>query len=160
MSHLRPQPRLDALSGGALVNLRGELVGINAQILSQTGGNIGIGFAIPSTIARAVTEQLMQDGVVRRAKLGVTVQPLNAGLARSLGLEGVHGALVSGVEAGSPGERAGVQPGDVIKQVDGRAVASVQELRTRLAASPDRPALLLLARRGNDLFVALPKSAS
>src|SRR4030095_9713774 len=92
-------------SGGALVNLQGELVGINAQILSPSGGNIGLGFAIPSGMARAVADQLKQDGAVHRSKLGVTIQSLTPDLAQSLGMADAHGALVSGVEPGSPADR-------------------------------------------------------
>ncbi len=109
-------------SGGALVNLQGELVGINAQILSPSGGNIGLGFAIPSAMAQAVAEQLVTDGVVHRARLGVTVQGLTSELAESLGVPEARGALVSEVEPDSPAERAGVQQGDVVLHIDGKPV--------------------------------------
>src|SRR3954470_6782944 len=94
-------------SGGALVNLNGELVGINSQILTPTGGNIGLGFAIPANMARAVMDQLKAHGVVTRGKLGVTVQGLTADLADSMKLPDSRGALVSGVEPGSAASRAG-----------------------------------------------------
>ncbi len=122
-------------SGGALVDLQGNLVGINAQILSPSGGNIGLGFAIPSTMVRAVAEQLIEGGVVRRAKLGVNVQSLTPELAESLGLPDVHGALVSGVEAGSPAERAGLKEQDVIVGFDGHAVVDSNALRNRVAST-------------------------
>jgi Do/DeqQ family serine protease len=122
-------------SGGALVDLQGNLVGINAQILSPSGGNIGLGFAIPSTMVKAVAQQLIDGGVVRRSKLGVNVQSLTPELAESLGLPDVHGALVSGVEAGSPAERAGLKEQDVIVSSDGHAVVDSNGLRNRVAST-------------------------
>lgn len=122
-------------SGGPLVNMRGELVGINAQILSPSGGNIGLGFAIPSTMARAVTDQLVRDGVVHRSKLGVTIQPVTADIAASLGLAEARGGLVSGVEDGGPADRAGVKQGDVIVAIDGRPVADANALRNQVAGT-------------------------
>ena len=261
-------------SGGALVNLQGELLGINAQILSPSGGNIGLGFAIPATMARAVADQLIAGGTVRRAKLGVTVQRVTPELAEGLGLSQARGALISGVEPEGPGAHAGLrerrrrdrarrppgarcqrpaqpgrqpgaqhrhlahgaarragnervgaarrtwrperrvlrrqvtratarttwgmavtpltpriaseldlprtetglvvtdvdpsgvaaeaglQPGDVVKRVNGRDVKSVPELRAALAARRDGPAMVLVARDGGSLFVALPTSKS
>ncbi len=94
-------------SGGALVNTDGELVGINSQILSPSGGNIGIGFSIPSNMARNVMTQLIDQGTVRRGMLGVTIQPVTSDIARSLGLETVRGALVNAVQPDSPAARAG-----------------------------------------------------
>jgi serine protease Do len=120
-------------SGGALVNLQGELLGINSQILSPSGGNIGLGFAIPANMAKNVMGQLISSGHVRRAKLGVTVQPITADLASSLGLSNVRGALVNGVEPGSPAERAGLQQGDVITEVQGRGVSDGNELRNAIS---------------------------
>jgi Do/DeqQ family serine protease len=122
-------------SGGALVNLQGELVGINAQILSPSGGSIGLGFAIPSGMARAVTEQLTEDGVVRRSKLGVTVQQITPELADSLNVSDARGALVSGVEPGSPAEGAGLQQGDVIVALDGRKVIDANAVRNQIAGT-------------------------
>jgi Do/DeqQ family serine protease len=120
-------------SGGALVNLQGELVGINAQIVSPSGGNIGLGFAIPSSMARAVSDQLTRDGVVHRSKLGVTVQGLTPELAESLGLADAHGAIVSNVESGSPAQRAGLKQGDVVVALDGKPVADSNALRNQIA---------------------------
>lgn len=120
-------------SGGALVNLRGELVGINSQILSPSGFNIGIGFAIPSNMARGVMDQLIESGEVRRGLLGVTVQPITADLARSLGLTDVRGALVNGVSAAGPAARAGLEQGDVILSLNGSPVDSGNSLRNAVA---------------------------
>ena len=122
-------------SGGPLVNMQGELVGINAQILSPSGGNIGLGFAIPSAMARAVTDQLVKDGTVHRAKLGVTVQPVTPEIAASMGLAEVRGGLVSDVEAGGPAEHAGIRQGDVIVSIDGRTVADANALRNQVAGT-------------------------
>ncbi|HQZ38087.1 MAG TPA: DegQ family serine endoprotease [Vicinamibacterales bacterium] len=122
-------------SGGALVNMQGELVGINAQILSPSGGNIGLGFAIPSAMVRAVTDQLVRDGVVHRAKLGVTVQPVTPEIATSLGLAEARGGLVSEVEPGGPAERAGVRQGDVIVAIDGQPVEDANALRNQVAGT-------------------------
>ena len=101
-------------SGGPLVNTDGELVGINSQILSPSGGNIGIGFSIPANMARNVMTQLIDQGTVRRGMLGVTIQPVTSDIARSLGLDNVRGALVNGVQPDSPAARAGLRRGDVI----------------------------------------------
>jgi len=120
-------------SGGALVNLRGELVGINSQIMSPTGGNIGIGFAIPSTMAHDVMTQLVERGTVRRGLLGVFVQPITADLARSLNLAEPHGAIVTQVTEDGPAERAGVEQGDVILSLDGKPIDSSNALRNAVA---------------------------
>ncbi len=138
-------------SGGALVNLQGELLGINAQILSPSGGNIGLGFAIPASMARAVADQLIKDGKVHRAKLGVTVQAVTPELAEGLGISQVRGALVSGVEAGSPGEKAGLREGDVITELDGQPVADSNQLRNKVATSaPNRSVTLKVLRDGKE----------
>jgi len=123
-------------SGGALVSTRGELVGINSQILSPSGGNIGIGFAIPANMARGVMTQLIDHGEVRRSMLGVTIQPVTAEIARSLGLQEVRGALVNSVQAAGPAAQAGVQRGDVITAIDGKAVKDGNELRNMVAHLP------------------------
>ena len=136
-------------SGGALVNVRGELVGINSQILSPSGGNIGIGFAIPANMTRHVMESLRKDGHVRRGQLGVTIQPLTGDLSESLGLKQTEGAIVSSVAPGSPAERAGVKRGDVITAFNGQTVHDINTLRNRVAeATPGSPSTLTVIRDG------------
>jgi Do/DeqQ family serine protease len=120
-------------SGGALVNLRGELVGINSQILSPTGGNIGIGFAIPSSMAHDVMTQLIEKGSVRRGLLGLVAQPIDQDLARSLNLSDVRGVIVTTVTEDSAAERAGLQQGDIILALDGKRIDSSNNLRNAVA---------------------------
>jgi Do/DeqQ family serine protease len=134
-------------SGGALVNTRGQLVGINSQILSPSGGNIGIGFAIPASMARNVMQQLIDTGKVRRAQLGVTAQSIDSALASSLGLKDVRGALVSDIAAGSAAERAGLRRGDVILAIDGQQVADGNVLRNRIASTKPGTSVALTIRR-------------
>jgi serine protease Do len=137
-------------SGGALVNTRGELVGINSQILSPSGGSIGIGFAIPATMAQNVMAQLVTSGRVRRGLLGVTVQGVTSDLAKSLGLNEVRGALVSAVQPDSPASRAGIERGDVIVEFDGRPVSDGNNLRNMVARTqPDSKATLQVVRNGH-----------
>jgi serine protease Do/serine protease DegQ len=119
-------------SGGALVNLRGELIGINTAILSRTGGNIGIGFAIPVNMARSVMEQLIKYGSVKRGQLGVSMYTVTPDIAHSLGLGSPMGALVSQVVEGSPADKAGIRTGDVITSVNGQTVKSNSELRNTI----------------------------
>jgi len=122
-------------SGGPLVNSNGEMIGINSQIISPSGGNIGIGFAIPANMARSVMDQLIKNGSVKRGKLGVTIQPVTADIASSLGLKEVKGALVNSVEKGSPAEKAGIQRGDVITAFNGSAVSDSNNLRNLVAST-------------------------
>ncbi len=114
-------------SGGALVNLRGELVGINSAIFTPSGGNVGIGFAIPSVMARYVLEQLAQYGEVRRGSLGIYVQDLTDELAAALGAGDIHGALVAEVVDGSPAQQAGIQAGDVITSLSTYLIRNTQD---------------------------------
>ncbi|MBM0107660.1 Do family serine endopeptidase [Steroidobacter sp. S1-65] len=120
-------------SGGALVDLKGQLVGINTAIFSGSGGNIGIGFAIPSNMVKAVMSQLVQYGEVKRGMLGVQLSNnFTPGIAENLGLENARGALVSQVIEGSPADKAGIKAGDVITSINGRNVANAGELRNTI----------------------------
>jgi serine protease Do len=134
-------------SGGALVNTAGELIGINSQIFSPTGGNIGIGFAIPSNMAKDVMGQLIKTGRVRRGMLGVNIQPVTADLAASLGMNQARGAIVSGVQAGGPADRAGVKRGDIITAFNGTPVSDNNTLRNAVARTqPGGVATLNISR--------------
>ncbi|MGH8305834.1 MAG: DegQ family serine endoprotease, partial [Steroidobacteraceae bacterium] len=121
-------------SGGPLFNMAGEVIGINSQIFSRTGGFMGLSFAIPIDVARNVEEQLIRTGRVVRGRIGVTIQDLNAQLAESFGLDRPRGALVSSVEKEGPAARAGMQPGDVILGVGGRSIEHYGELSGAIAA--------------------------
>jgi Do/DeqQ family serine protease len=141
-------------SGGALVSATGQLVGINSQIVSPSGGNIGIGFAIPARMAETVMTQLVNTGEVRRGQLGVTVQGITSDIAESLGLSEVKGALVSAVTKDSPAGRAGIERGDVIVSVDGQAVTDGNSLRNRIAStSPGSSVTVGLVRDGHEKTV-------
>jgi len=119
-------------SGGALINLKGELIGINSVIIGPSGGNVGIGFAVPSNMARSVVAQLAEYGEVRRGRLGVLIQDLTPELAQALSLDINQGAVVTRVEADSPAEEAGVMAGDVVVAVDRVEVTSSADLRNRI----------------------------
>src|ERR1700723_1017477 len=119
-------------SGGALVNLRGELVGINSAILSRTGGNIGIGFAIPVNMVHSVMDQLIKYGQVKRGILGVQLYSVTPEIAKEFGLTETTGALVAGVAQGSAAERAGIKTGDIITSLNGATMKSSGELRTAI----------------------------
>ncbi|HYC54750.1 MAG TPA: DegQ family serine endoprotease [Candidatus Binatia bacterium] len=121
-------------SGGALINVRGELIGINTAIVSRTGGNQGIGFAIPSDMARSIMTSLLETGKVDRGWLGVAIQPLDRDISEALGIDQGQGVLIADVTEGGPAEEAGLQRGDVVLSVDGRAVRSTGELRNLIAA--------------------------
>jgi serine protease Do len=136
-------------SGGALVTAQGELIGINSQILTPSGGNIGIGFAIPATMAKHIVGQIVDHGEVRRSRLGVTIQPVTADIARSMNLASVKGALINGVEPGSPADNAGLKTGDVITKFNGGAVESTNDLRNHVAATaPGSKATVTIVRQG------------
>jgi serine protease Do len=136
-------------SGGALVNLEGQLVGINSQIMTPSGGSVGIGFAIPSDMAANVMDQLITTGHVRRGMLGVTVQSMNSDIATSLGLKSPDGALVASVQPDSPAVRAGLRQGDVITTFDGRPIDDSNALRNRVASTlPGTPVTLGFVRDG------------
>jgi S1-C subfamily serine protease len=148
-------------SGGALVNTNGELIGINSQILSPSGGNIGIGFAVPSNMAKNVMDQLIANGRVHRGLLGVTVQGMTNDLAAGLGLSKTEGALVSDVTAGGAAEKAGIKRGDVILSYQGRPVIDTNSLRNEIASTkPGSTVTLQVMRDGktSDMKATLAES--
>ncbi len=136
-------------SGGALINLDGELIGINTAIASRSGGYQGIGFAVPSNMARRVMESLIEHGAVVRGWLGVYIQDIDETLAEAMGIEQNEGALVSDVTDDGPGAKAGIQRGDIVVALDGKKVRSSTQLRNEIAAkSPGSQATLDLLRAG------------
>ncbi|MBO0860956.1 MAG: Do family serine endopeptidase [Chloracidobacterium sp.] len=116
-------------SGGALVNLRGELIGIPSQILTRTGGNVGIGFAIPTKMARNVMDQLVRNGKVHRGKLGIYIHDVDPDIAKQFGYSGSTGAVVEDVEKGDAAAQAGVKPGDIITEFQGQRVTNTSQLK-------------------------------
>lgn len=138
-------------SGGALVDGNGSLIGINSQILSPSGGSIGIGFAIPSNMARDVLDQLVKHGKVSRGHLGIVVQPVTQDIATNLGLSSAKGVIVSQVQNGSAADRAGMQRGDVILALNGNAVSEPNSFRNDIAGTPPgRTITLRIWRGGNE----------
>jgi serine protease Do len=136
-------------SGGPLFNMKGEVIGINSQIYSRTGGYQGLAFAIPIDVAAGVKTELVQHGKVERGRLGVTIQEVSQSLAQSFGLERPRGALVAQVEKGSPAEKAGLKPGDVLLGVNGKAIERSAELPPLVAAvKPGTKATFELWRDG------------
>jgi serine protease Do len=136
-------------SGGPLFNMRGEVVGINSQIYSRTGGFMGLSFAIPIDVAMEVQGQLRQNGRVSRGRIGVVIQEVSKELAESFGLSRPSGALVNAVEKGGPAEKAGVEAGDIIMKFDGKSVASSNELpRIVGSTKPGSKASIELWRKG------------
>ena len=123
-------------SGGPLVNLRGELVGINTAIVTRSGGDQGIGFAIPVDLARDVLSQLIESGEVRRGLLGIDIRNIDALMAEALGMDNTRGVLVMGVREGSGAEEAGLQVDDVVVAVDGDPVRNTTQLKSRIGATP------------------------
>jgi Do/DeqQ family serine protease len=137
-------------SGGALVNFRGELIGINTAILAPGGGNIGIGFAVPINMVRTVMDQLVAHGEIKRGRVGVAIQDLTPDIAVSLKVKGTQGAVIVEVEPGSPAARAGLKRGDVVLSVNGEPVRSATELRNRIG----------LTSVGNKVALAVDRSGS
>ncbi len=136
-------------SGGPLFNLQGEVIGINSQIYSGTGGYQGLSFAIPIDVAAKVQQQLVEHGKVTRGRIGVSIQEVNQSLADSFGLSKPEGALVSAVEKGSPADNAGIEPGDVIVKMDGKPIVDSSDLPALVADSkPGGTAKLEIVRRG------------
>ena len=136
-------------SGGALVNLRGELVGINTMIFSPSGGNVGLGFAIPSALATDVMRQLVAHGEVKRGNLGIETQALDTEIASLLDTSATRGAVVVRVRDGSPADEAGIEPGDVVVSLDGRPIAGPRELANAEALLPVGTRVRLSLVRGH-----------
>jgi serine protease Do len=138
-------------SGGPMFNTDGEVIGINTAIYSPSGGSIGIGFAIPSAMAHNVIDQLKQFGVTKRGWLGVRIQTVTDDIAENLGLSKAHGALVAGVTDGGPAEKAGIQPGDVITNFDGKDIPDMRRLPRVVAETPiDKETTINVWRKGQD----------
>lgn len=142
-------------SGGPLVNTRGELIGINTAIFSRSGGYQGIGFAVPSNMARLVMEQLMKQGKVVRGWLGVSIQEVTPELSQKFGLQDSRGALVADVTKGSPAEKAGILRGDIITTINGKDVKSVGSLRNLVAQSAVGSSVTLkVLRSGKEVAIS------
>ena len=144
-------------SGGALVDTLGHLMGINTAIYSRSGGNMGIGFAIPVTTAKTVMQDILKDGQVTRGWIGVEPNELSADLAETFGIKNRTGVIITGVLQNGPAAQAGIRPGDVVTAVAGQSVRNVAELLSRVSAlKPGKPAALSLSRRDQqfDLMVS------
>ncbi|HEV7404784.1 MAG TPA: DegQ family serine endoprotease [Chthoniobacteraceae bacterium] len=143
-------------SGGALVDFQGRLVGINTAIFSRSGGNQGIGFAVPSNLARSVMESLLKTGKVQRGFLGVGLQPLTDDLVKAFNLKSDEGVLISEVQPKSPAEKAGVQTGDVVVEIDNKPVKSTRELQLTIGAmAPGAKVELKVLREGKEKKVTI-----
>jgi serine protease DegQ len=139
-------------SGGALVDAGGNLVGINTAIYSRTGGSMGIGFAIPVSTAKVVLEQIIKTGGVARGWIGVELQEISPALAESFRLGNQRGALIAGVLRGGPADKAGIKPGDVVVEIQGKPVADPTAMLNMIAAlAPGAPAKMKLKRQGQDV---------
>jgi len=137
-------------SGGALVNLKGELIGINTAIIGPSGGNVGIGFAVPTAMAKSIMTQLVANGSVSRGRIGVAIQNMSPELAKNLGIDQASGALVGSVEKGTPADAAGLKAGDIITAINGGPIYGASELRNRVGLSPVGTTLELSVLRGGD----------
>jgi serine protease Do len=143
-------------SGGPLFNLRGEVVGINSQIYSRTGGYMGVAFAIPIDVAMDVADQLRVHGKISRGWLGVMIQEVTKELAESFGLKKPEGALIAGVEKGGPADKGGLEPSDVVLKFDGKAVGNASELPLLVgAAKPGKQVAVQVWRKGEAKNLAL-----
>ncbi len=139
-------------SGGALIDAGGNLVGINTAIFSRSGGSMGIGFAIPVSSAKMVLEQIVKHGAVTRGWIGVEVQEITPALAESFKLGGQRGALIAGVLPGGPADHAGVKPGDILVEVEGKPVVDPASMLNLIAAlAPGAPATMRFRRKGQDV---------
>ncbi|TVR99261.1 MAG: Do family serine endopeptidase [Rhodospirillales bacterium] len=148
-------------SGGALIDLRGRMIGVNTAIVAPAGGNVGIGFAVPSNMARVVMEQIVEYGEVRRGRLGVSIQDVTPDIADALNLDRVRGALVADVQRGSSAARAGIRSGDVIIALNGERIDGASDLRNKVGLIPvGRQVDLTLIRQGRTLTVQAEVSAT
>ncbi|MEA3194968.1 MAG: serine protease DegQ [Betaproteobacteria bacterium] len=139
-------------SGGALIDASGNLIGINTAIFSRSGGSMGIGFAIPVSTAKVVLDQIVKNGTVTRGWIGVEVQEITPPVAESFKLGDTRGALIAGVLRGGPADKAGVKPGDVLTEVEGKPVADPTSMLNLIAAlAPGKPANVKLKRNGNEV---------
>lgn len=148
-------------SGGALVNSKGELIGINSAILAPNGGNVGIGFAVPVNMMKAVVSQLEKFGAVKRGRIGVSLQTVTPDIATALGLARAAGAIIGAVDKGSPAEKAGIRSGDILVEIDGKAVLNASDVRNRigLREAGSRVSLTLL-REGSRQTLSLAIGSS
>ncbi|PHM39760.1 serine endoprotease [Xenorhabdus mauleonii] len=143
-------------SGGALINLKGELIGINTAIIAPGGGNVGIGFAIPSNMAKNLSSQLIATGEVRRGLLGIKGAEMTADIANALGIDAQQGAFVSEVVPKSAAAKAGIKPGDVLVSFDGKKIGSFAELRAKVGTtSPGKEIKIGLLRKGKPINVSV-----
>jgi serine protease Do len=136
-------------SGGPLINLDGKVIGINSAIISRSGGNMGIGFAIPINMAKSVYKQLINEGKVTRGYLGVVIQDLNPEMADSLGLKDAKGAIIPEVKEGSAADKAGIKPGDVVVELEGKPIDGRHDLSNKIAAiKPGTKVEIMVLRDG------------
>jgi S1-C subfamily serine protease len=139
-------------SGGPVVNSKGELVGINTAIIAPSGGSVGIGFAIPANIVKAVAAQLEAFGIVRPGRIAITVQSVTPDIANAAHLSGATGAIIRFIELDSPGERAGLKVGDVVTEIDGKQVLSASDLRNRIGLTQAGTDLTITYLRGDRAY--------
>ena len=139
-------------SGGALVNMQGELIGINSAIISRSGGNVGIGFAVPTEIASSIMKQILDFGEIRRGLLGVNIQTIDAAAAQALGNNTEHGALITRIQSKSAAENAGLQVGDIIVEVNEKKVDSAAQLRNRIGLLRSGAQIQITYIRNNEIL--------
>lgn len=141
-------------SGGALIDTQGNLVGVNSAIYSRSGGSMGIGFAIPVSLAKQVMEQIIRQGSVTRGWVGIEAQDITPELAESFKLRNARGSLIAGVLHGSPAERAGLKPGDILLEIDGREVVDSSSMLNLISSlKPEKKATLKIARDQKELSI-------
>ncbi len=143
-------------SGGALIDVDGNLVGINSAIFSRDGGSLGIGFAIPVSLAKQVMEQIIRQGSVTRGWIGIEAQDITPELAESFKLKAVRGSLIAGILRNSPADRAGLKPGDILLEINGREVTDSSTMLNLISAlKPEKPAALKIMRDQNEMDIAI-----